>query len=136
MDRNDPELREFLGLERIAVVGCSATPGKDAHEVPKYLLEKDYDIVPVNPTTDEIFGRVAYDDLAEVPAPIDIVLVFRPSEAVPGIVDAILERDDVTVLWLQLGIDHPAATERAEAAGRHVVSDRCMRYEHRRLVGD
>lgn len=132
---SDLEVREFLGLERIAVIGCSRRPGKDAHEVPKDLLDYGYDIIPVNPAAEEVLGRMAYDSLEAVPPPIDIVQVFRPSEEVGEIVDAVLDRDDVNVLWLQLGITAPAATSRAEAAGIHVVVDRCMRTEHRRLVG-
>lgn len=132
---SDAELREILGLERIAVVGCSATPGKDAHNVPKYLLEHGYDVVPVNPFADEIFGRMAYDSLADVPGEVDVVDVFRPSDEVGGIVDAALDRDDVKVVWTQLGIRDDEAAERVEAAGRRMVQDRCMRVEHQRLVG-
>jgi predicted CoA-binding protein len=132
---SDAELREILGLERVAVVGCSTTPGKDAHGVPKYLIEHGYDVVPVNPHADEIFDREAYDSLADVPGEVDTVDVFRPSDEVAGIVDAALERDDVKVVWTQLGIRDDAAAEKAEAAGKRVVQDRCMRIEHQRLVG-
>ena len=132
---SDAELREILGLERVAVVGCSTSPEKDAHTVPKYLLEHGYDVVPVNPFADEVLGREAYDSLADVPGEIDVVDVFRPSDEVSDVVDAALERDDVKVVWTQLGIRDDAAAERAEAAGRRVVQDRCMRIEHGRLVG-
>ena len=128
-------LREILELDRVAVVGCSTTPGKDAHEIPKYLLEQGYDVVPINPFADEISGRAAYDSLADVPGEIDIVDVFRPSEEVSGIVDEVLERDDVQVVWLQLGIHDDDAVERAEAAGLRVVQDRCMKPTHRQLMG-
>jgi len=132
---DDDELRSILGHDRIAVVGCSSTPGKDAHDVPRYLDRQGYDIVPVNPYADEIFGKAVYDSLAEVPDGVDIVDVFRPSEEVSGIVDEALDRDDVSVIWLQLGIHDDAAVERAEAEGRQVVQDRCMKPEHQRLVG-
>jgi predicted CoA-binding protein len=132
---SDPELREILGMETIAVVGCSSTPGKDAHEIPKYLLEHGYEVIPVNPNADEIFGRAAYDSLADVEEQIDIVDVFRPSEEVAGIVDEALERDDVKVIWTQLGIADDEAAERAEAAGNRVVQDHCLKVEHGRLVG-
>ena len=132
---SDAELREILGLERVAVVGCSTTPGKDAHEVPKYLLEHGYDVIPVNPFADEVLGREAYDVLRDVPGSIDIVDVFRPSDEVSDIVDAALERDDVKVVWTQLGIRDDEAAGRAEAAGKRVVQDRCLKVEHRRLVG-
>ncbi|WP_423999061.1 CoA-binding protein [Haloarcula salina] len=132
---DEAELREILELDRVAVVGCSASPGKDAHEIPKYLLEQGYDVIPVNPFADEIFGREAYDSLADVPGEIDIVDVFRPSEEVSDIVDAALARDDDAVIWLQLGIHDDEAVERAEAAGRRVVQDRCMKPTHQQLMG-
>jgi predicted CoA-binding protein len=132
---DDDELRSILDHDRIAVVGCSSTPGKDAHDVPRYLDRQGYDVVPVNPYADEIFGKEVYDSLAEVPDGIDIVDVFRPSEEVSGIVDEALDREDVKVVWLQLGIHDDDAVARAEADGRQVVQDRCMKPEHQRLVG-
>ncbi len=78
-------------------------PGKAAHDIPAYLQNHGYRVIPVNPFTDEILGETAYDSLAEVPGEIDIVDVFRPSDEVRDIVDAALERDDDAVIWLQLG---------------------------------
>jgi len=131
----DDALREILELDTIAVVGCSTSPGKAAHDIPKYMLEHGYDVIPVNPYADEIFGREAYDSLAEVEETVDIVDVFRPSEEVPGIVDEAVARDDVQVVWLQLGITHDEAGERVEAAGKRFVQDRCLKVEHGRLLG-
>jgi predicted CoA-binding protein len=131
---SDDELQEILSLDRVAVVGCSTSPGKDAHEIPKYLHERGYEVIPVNPFADEIFGQQAYDSLSEVPGEIDIIDVFRPSEEVSDIVDEALERDDDAVIWLQLGIHDDEAVARAEAAGLRVVQDRCMKPEHQRLV--
>ena len=131
---DDEELRSILEYDRIAVVGCSSTPGKDAHEIPRYLDRQGYDVVPVNPFSDEILGKTAYDSLSEVPGEIDIVDVFRPSDEVSDVVDAVLERDDVKVIWLQLGIHDDDAVARAEAAGLKVVEDRCMKPEHMRLM--
>jgi predicted CoA-binding protein len=130
----DPELRSILDSETIAVVGCSATPGKAAHEVPAYLREQGYTVLPVNPYADEIFGREPYDALGAVTETVDIVDVFRPSEEVAGIVDAALAREDCPVLWLQQGIRDDDAAARAEASGRRVVQDRCLQIEHQRLV--
>lgn len=130
----DDELREILDMKRIAVVGCSSTPGKDAHEIPKYLQRQGYEIIPVNPNAEEVLGKPAYDSLSEVEEAVDIVDVFRPSEEVAGVVDEALARDDVTVVWLQLGIHDDEAIARAEAAGLKVVQDRCMKPEHSRLV--
>lgn len=130
---SDAELRELLGLRTVAVVGCSTTPGKDAHEIPTYLTEHGYNVIPVNPNAETVLGKSAYDSLSEVEEEIDIVDVFRPSEEVAGIVDETVEREDVKVLWLQLGISDTDAEARAEAEGVHVVSDRCMKVEHQRL---
>jgi predicted CoA-binding protein len=130
----DEKLREILELDTIAVVGCSATPGKDAHEVPKFLREQGYEIVPVNPYAEEIFGMEPYDSLSAVEEVIDIVDVFRPSEEVAEIVDEAIEREDVDVVWTQLGIADPEAGERVEGAGKRYVEDRCLKVEYQRLM--
>lgn len=129
----DQELTRILEYGTIAVVGCSTTPGKAAHDVPKYMLDHGYDIIPVNPFADKIFGREAYETLTDVPGGVDIVDVFRPSDEVPGIVDETLERSDVNALWLQLGITHDEAVDRAEDGGLTVVQDKCIKVEHQRL---
>ena len=131
---NDAELRAVLGLETIAVVGCSSTRGKDAHEIPRYMDEHGYEVLPVNPHAEEMLGRKAYDSLADVPAGVEIVDVFRPSEEVSDVADALLERDDVDVMWTQLGIRDDEAVRRVEASGRRVVQDRCLKVEHQRLL--
>ncbi len=132
---SDEELRKILELETIAVVGCSGTPGKDAHEVPKFMIDRGYSIVPVNPYADEIFGIEAADSISTVEEEIDIVNVFRPSEEVSEIADAAIEREDVDVVWTQLGISDSDAGDRIEAAGKQYVEDRCLKIEHRRLLG-
>jgi len=133
-DETDELLREILDYETIAVVGCSTSPGKAAHDIPNYLIEHGYNVIPVNPFADEIFGREAYDSITEVPDDVDVVDVFRPSEEVPDIVDETLERDDVRALWLQSGIRHGDAAKKATDAGLSVVQDRCMKVEHMRLA--
>lgn len=133
----DSGLSDLLNLETIAVIGCSTTPGKEAHQIPRYMLERGYDVVPINPFADEIFGRKAYDSLAGVDDDVEMVNVFRPSEEVSGIVDEVLDRHgdrgDIEALWLQLGIRDDDATERAVDAGLDVVQDRCLKVEHQRL---
>ena len=136
MSGTTDQLRKLLSLDRIVVIGCSTTPGKAAHDVPKYLLDHGYDVVPVNPFADEIFGRTAYDSLADVPGPIDVVNVFRPSDEVAGIVDAAIRRGDVDALWTQLGIVDDGAADRAREAGMAVVQDRCMKVEHQALQAE
>jgi len=130
---SDQELREILGYETIAVVGCSRTPGKAAHDIPKYMLEHGYEIVPVNPNAEEIFGRPASDSLEAVEEAVELVNVFRPSEEAGAIVASASEREDVKAIWLQLGIRDDEAGEAAEAAGKQFVQDRCLKVEHRRL---
>jgi hypothetical protein len=136
---DDHGLRELLRLRHVAVVGCSSTPGKDAHEIPAYLRRHGYDVIPVNPYADEIFGRRAYDALADVEGTVDLVDVFRPSEEVSDIVDRVVARrearGDVQAVWTQLGIRDDEAAARAEDAGLRVVQDRCMKVEHSRLLG-
>jgi len=131
---NDAELREILELQTIAVVGCSTTPGKAAHDVPKFLLDRGYEIIPVNPHADEVFGRAAADSLADVEAAVDIVDVFRPSEEVAGIIDEALDHEALEVVWTQLGVRDPDAGERVEAAGKRYVEDRCLKVEYQRLA--
>jgi len=126
----DGAIETALDADVIAVVGCSSTPGKDAHEIPNYLIEHGYDVIPVNPYADEIFGRRVYDSLADVEETIDVVDVFRPSKEVAGIVDEAVDRDDVEVIWTQLGISDDAAASRAREAGKLVVQDRCIKVEH------
>jgi predicted CoA-binding protein len=139
MSDTTEEMRELLDADTIAVIGCSDTPGKAAHDVPAYLQERGYEIVPINPTRERVLGRPADDDLADVSERVDLVGVFRPSEEVSGIVDAVLDRGrrrgDVRGVWLQLGIRDDAAAARAREAGLLVVQDRCLKVEHGRLLG-
>ncbi|WP_255150343.1 CoA-binding protein [Halorarius halobius] len=135
MVTTDSEFDEILDADTIAVVGCSATPGKAAHGVPNYLREHGYEVIPVNPYADEIFDREPYDSLDEVDEEIDVVDVFRPAEEVPGIVDSVLDRDDVDTVWLQLGIRDDESGERVRESGRRFVQDECMKVVHQRLRG-
>ncbi len=137
MTVSDDVLQELLAMDRVVVVGCSSTPGKAAHEIPAYLQRQGYEIIPVNPFTDEILGEPAVDSLQEIDGEINLVNVFRPSEEVDGIVDDVIARKnaagDLDGLWLQLGIQDADAETRAKDAGLTVVSDRCMKVEHQRL---
>ncbi len=118
--------------ETIAVVGLSTNPARPGHSVPQYLKDHGYRIIPVNPMTEEVLGEKSYPDLKAVPEPIDVVQVFRKPEEVPAIVeDAIAV--GAKVVWMQLGIVHEEAAERARSAGLQVVMDRCMRATHREL---
>lgn len=133
---DDALLREILGTyRRIAIVGMSKDPLKDAQTVPKYLLDQGYEVIPVNPTATEILGRKAYPNLASIPGDFDVVDVFRPSPDLPAIVDEAVRDGRAKVIWTQLGIRHEEAARKAEAAGLTVVQSRCMRTEHLRLFG-
>jgi len=126
-------------LERsktIAVVGCSPKPDRDSYRVAAYLKDAGYRVIPVNPVADEILGEKVYPDLASIPPgiEIDIVDVFRRPEHIPAVVDAVLDRG-AGALWLQLGCGHPESEKRAAEAGLDVVSDRCIKIEHRSRFG-
>ncbi|WP_299333308.1 CoA-binding protein [Haloplanus sp.] len=127
----DIHIDELLDAETVAVVGCSATPGKAAHDVPAYLVDRGYDIIPINPNHDTVVGRQAYNDLGAVPIDVDLVNVFRPSEEVSAIADAVIERattrGDVCGFWLQLGVRDDDAAARARDAGLTVVQNRCLK---------
>lgn len=118
---------------RIAVVGASDKPDRDSHRIFVYLARHGYDVIPVNPAVAEVAGVKAVASLAEA-GPVDLVDVFRAPAHLPAVVDeAIAARSPA--LWLQLGVVHEEAIERARAAGIEVVVDRCIMVEHRRLIG-
>ncbi len=114
--------------KNVAVIGMSKNPEKDAYRIPEVLIKNGFNIIPVNPTADEILGRKSYKKLSEVPEPIDIVDVFRPSEDVPNYVDDVI-RLKPKVFWEQLGIHNSGAEEKIAAAGIRIVYDRCMKVE-------
>ena len=121
--------RDLLAASRrLAVVGCSATPGKDAHDVPRILLERGWDVLPVNPSAAEIFGRPAYKKLADVPGPIDLVVVFRPSNEAPDVARQAVAAGAKGV-WLQLGLRSEEARRICEEVGLAYVENRCTRVE-------
>lgn len=127
-------LREILALKHIAVVGFSTNPSKPSHTVPKYLMEQGYVVYPVNPRAEgDILGQKVYKSVAEIPGPVDIVCAFRPSEEIPQVLADMLQRPDVKVLWMQLGIKNEEAAQKAREHGLTVVQDRCMYVEHRAL---
>src|SRR3982750_951172 len=128
------EIKEFYQLKNIAVVGVSKSEEKPSHQVPKYLIEHGYNVIPVNPTLREVLGRKAYPSIADIPERIDIVDVFRKSEDVPAVVDDLLQKKDgIKVFWMQLGIYDKDAEMKAKENGVDVVYNRCMMEEHKRL---
>lgn len=129
---SDEQIKKIYTLKNIAVVGMSKNPEKAAHYVAKYLAEQGYNIIPVNPTTDEILGKKCYPSLLDVPVPVDIVDVFRPSDQVKPVVEEAIKIKP-RVIWLQEGIHNPEAESLAKNAGIDVVFNRCMLAEHQRL---
>lgn len=128
-------LRSLLANTRsIAVVGLSANWNRPSYFAAKYMLERGYTIVPVNPMYDEVLGQRCYPNLKAIPHPVDMVDVFRkPDEVLPVVEDAIAI--GARSLWLQLGVINLEAVARAEAAGLAVVMDRCVKIEYARLFG-
>ena len=133
--RATPEqLRKVLAdAKTIAVVGLSRNPDKASHAIAAYLQRNGYRVLPVNPQVEgQLLGERVYLNLREIDVPVDVVDVFRPSEDVPAIVDDAIAIKAKAV-WLQEGIVHNAAAEKAKAAGLAVVMDRCMQKEHRAM---
>ncbi|WP_397412043.1 CoA-binding protein [Polaromonas sp.] len=118
----------------IAVVGLSPKPHRASFDVARYMQGQGYRIIPVNPNATEVLGEKAYASLTEAAQHehIDLVNCFRNSEDIPPIVAEAIAIGAQAV-WMQLGIRHPAAAARAEAAGLLVVQDRCLMVDHRVL---
>jgi|SRR5208283_2670222 len=118
------------GEKTIAVVGLSDNPMRTSYRVSEYMQSQGYRIIPVNPAIRESLGEKAYDSLAEVPEKIDIVNVFRRSEYVPEVVEEAI-RLKVPAIWMQEGVMHEEAAQKARQAGIFVVMNRCILKEHR-----
>lgn len=118
----------------IAIVGASANPARPSFEVMRFLKDFAYNVIPVNPghAGKEILGETVYATLAEIPIPIDMVDIFRASDAVEPIVDQAIAVN-VRTIWMQLGVVNEAAAEKAEASGCKVVMNRCPKIEIPRL---
>ena len=129
---SDEEIRSLLSTAKtIAVVGLSAKAWRPSHGVSEYMQSRGYRIIPVNPNLTEALGEKAYARLEDVPGPIDIVNIFRRPEAVEPIVDAAIKMG-ARMVWMQEGVIHHGAADKARRAGLAVVMDRCILKEHRR----
>ena len=130
------EIRDILKTARtIAVVGHSDNPARDSYRVARYLASQGYQVFAVNPNARSTPGLKFYPDLESVPGPIDIVDIFRRTEAIPEIVDeAIAVR--AKVIWMQEGLADNASAAKARTAGLRVVMSRCIMKEHRALSFD
>ena len=137
---SDALLKDILTRTRsIAVVGVSMNPVRPSYYVARYLGLKGFTVIPVNPghAGETLFGQTVVASLADIDRPVDMVDIFRRSEAVPPIVDAALEAfPDLQTIWMQIGVSHPEAAAKAEARGVTVIQDRCPKIEYQRLFGE
>ena len=132
----DEELKEiFKNCKTVAVVGISPKEDRPSFRVAAYLQSKGYRIIPVRPDGDTILGEKIYRTLMEIPEgiEIDVVDIFRKSEEVPPIVEEAIRRG-AKIVWMQEGVIHQEAAEKAQNAGLKVVMDRCIKKEHQRLL--
>jgi len=133
-------IRDILrSVKTIALVGVSDNDVRASYFVFKYLLEKDYDVTPVNPNLagQALLGHKVHTRLADIPHAIDMVDIFRNSQAAGAITDEALALDPPPkVIWMQLGVRNDEAAARAEAKGIKVVMNRCPKMEYGKLSGE
>lgn len=127
-------IETILGYKTIAVVGISDDPTRPSHFVASFLEAHGYNIIPVNPKLIKWEGKKCYPDLLTIPVKVDIVDIFRRSEAVPPVVDEAIAIKAKSV-WMQEGIINEEAAAKAREAGIEVVMDKCMKTEYIRLIG-
>jgi predicted CoA-binding protein len=132
-NHSDNEIRKMYNFKNIAVVGMSRDPVKAAHFVPKYMIERGYNIIPVNPSANEILGKRTYAKVSDIKSQVDMIDVFRPSEDVYSVVEDSVKKPGVKVIWLQEGIHNAEAEKMALDNKINVVFNRCIMAEHMRL---
>ncbi len=139
-DYSDAHLKEILSRTRvIAMVGVSMNPVRPSYFVARYLSLKGFRVIPVNPghAGKMLFGQTIVASLGDIDRSVDMVDIFRRSEAVPPIVDEALEVfGDLQTIWMQIGVENPRATATAEARGVTVIQNRCPKIEYQRLFGE
>ncbi len=135
---DDERLRRILkSVKKIAVIGIKDEnhANEAAHSVPKYLQQHGYEILPVNPKCDTVFGKKCFASVSEITEPVDAVLIFRRPGNVPQHADEILSMEHKpAVVWMQSGIRNMEAAHKLAKAGIQVVQDHCMYMEHLRLI--
>ena len=135
-NHTDEEIRKIYDFRNIAVVGMSRDPAKPAYLVPKYMMERGFNIIPVNPIANEILGRRTYSYVSDIKSQIDIVDVFRPSKDVYPVVEDSIKKPGISVIWLQEGIHNVEAEKIALDNKIDVVFNRCIMAEHMRLFNN
>ena len=137
---SDELLKKILGrCKTVAVVGVSSNPVRPSYFVARYLGLKGFRVIPVNPglAGQSLFGETVYGDLTSIPFDVDMVDIFRKSEAVPEIVDEALARwPKLKCIWMQIGVEHAQAAAKAEERGVDVIQNRCPKIEYQRLFGE
>ncbi|MCH2567822.1 MAG: CoA-binding protein [Pseudomonadales bacterium] len=134
-DYQSPEvIQAALSERRIAIVGLSSNELRASNFVGYYMQRHNYDVIPVNPREQEILGNTCYSSLTEVPGDVDVVDVFRASDAVPAIAREALEIG-AKYLWLQFGVISEEGIRIAEEGGLQLIVDRCLKVEHARYIG-
>lgn len=140
MEYSDDLLRDVLNrTKRVAVVGVSMNPVRASYFVARYLGLRGFDVIPVNPrhAGETLFGKEVQGSLSAVDGDVDMVDIFRRSEAVPEIVDEALEQfPNLGTIWMQIGVEHADAAAKAEARGVTVIQNRCPKIEYQRLFGE
>lgn len=135
-DKNSPskEIEAILQTcKTIAVVGLSPKESRDSNRVARYLMQHGYEVVPVNPGQKEILGKTCYRSLRDIPFQVDMADLFLNPTRVPPVVDQAIDMG-VHAIWMQLGVIHNEAAEKAKQAGIRVVMNRCMMVEHKRIA--
>jgi predicted CoA-binding protein len=130
---SDKTIKEILeNTDKVAIVGLSPKPDRDSNRVARYLMDKGYSVVPVNPGQKEILGERCYRSLEEIPFHVDLVNIFLNPVRIPPIVDQAI-KIGAKVIWMQLDVIHEESAERARSAGLQVIMDRCIKVEHASL---
>lgn len=139
-DYTDEHLKKVLKrAKRIAVVGVSLNAVRPSYFVARYLSLKGYQVIPVNPghAGKMLFGQTVHASLSDIKSGVDMIDIFRRSEAVPAIVEEALDAfPDLQTVWMQIGVMHEEATAVAEARGVTVIQNRCPKIEYQRLFGE
>ncbi len=130
---SDQEIKEIYKLRNIAVIGISPTEGKPSNNVSKFLIEKGYNIIPINPNYSEVLNKKSYGKVLDVPEVIDIVDIFRKSEQVLQVIEESIDKAGIKVIWMQKGIYNREAEKIASDRGIKVIYNRCMLEEYQRL---
>ena len=121
------KLKDILAdSSTIAVIGASPNPIRPSNWISQFLMKRGYKVFPVNPGHDELYGLKCYPSLSDIEEQVDVVNIFRRSNAVPSIIDAAIERGDIKLIWMQDNVYHPVAAKLAQKNGIPTIMDDCI----------